>query len=365
MKKIIISLSLISLVAVAVIGVTRAYFSDTETSTGNTLTAGTIDISVDGQNPWTKNYSLGDLKPGESKTLTLNVKNEGANAVNVYKKIYNMAGTGGSDNYNCSLINPAWVNSASSEPECQAEAGTAVDNIQSQIIYDLSVEVYNSLDVKTWWQTIYTDSQNKKLSDVYVNDSYVSLGMIPVGGHMLVKQSYHFDSAAGNEYQGDTLTFDMEIKGEQLAGTGNEEGYASVTLAQKNQGENNEWAIVENGPHGTLSYQTVGPKFKYDFSANGLTDGSYQLVYYPDPWTSPKMVTLIGGTLTASGGSISVTDQEFELGKDLPETTDANYPGAKIWLVPTSSLSGNELSWTNVSNFLFDTAFITYDDTDL
>ncbi|PIW76653.1 MAG: hypothetical protein CO001_00190, partial [Candidatus Portnoybacteria bacterium CG_4_8_14_3_um_filter_40_10] len=42
MKKIIISLSIIAAVAAIAIGATTAYFSDTETSTGNTFTAGSI-----------------------------------------------------------------------------------------------------------------------------------------------------------------------------------------------------------------------------------------------------------------------------------------------------------------------------------
>jgi len=46
-KKILISLSVIGLVAAIVVGGTIAYFSDTETSTGNTFTAGAIDLKVD------------------------------------------------------------------------------------------------------------------------------------------------------------------------------------------------------------------------------------------------------------------------------------------------------------------------------
>ena len=60
-KNILISLSVIGAVAAIVIGGTIAYFSDTETSTGNTLTAGVIDIVVDGQNPWNKTYSAAML----------------------------------------------------------------------------------------------------------------------------------------------------------------------------------------------------------------------------------------------------------------------------------------------------------------
>src|SRR3989344_149586 len=47
MKKILLSLSMIAVVGVVVLGATGAFFSDTETSTGNTFTAGAIDLQVD------------------------------------------------------------------------------------------------------------------------------------------------------------------------------------------------------------------------------------------------------------------------------------------------------------------------------
>jgi len=46
-KKILISLSVIGVVAAMAIGGTIAYFNDTETSTGNIFTAGSIDLKVD------------------------------------------------------------------------------------------------------------------------------------------------------------------------------------------------------------------------------------------------------------------------------------------------------------------------------
>ena len=49
MKKIIISLSVIGAVAAVAIGASTAFFSDTETSTGNTFTAGAIDLKIDSE----------------------------------------------------------------------------------------------------------------------------------------------------------------------------------------------------------------------------------------------------------------------------------------------------------------------------
>lgn len=46
-KKIIFSLSVIVATAVVVVGATTAYFNDTETSTGNIFTAGSIDLKID------------------------------------------------------------------------------------------------------------------------------------------------------------------------------------------------------------------------------------------------------------------------------------------------------------------------------
>jgi predicted ribosomally synthesized peptide with SipW-like signal peptide len=49
MKRIALSLMTIAMVCLLAVGATRAWFSDTETSVGNTFTAGTLDLTVDGK----------------------------------------------------------------------------------------------------------------------------------------------------------------------------------------------------------------------------------------------------------------------------------------------------------------------------
>ncbi len=95
MKKILISSSIIAAVAAIVVGGTIAYFSDTETSTGNTFTAGSIDLKIDFDgyfnkvadgNPnagsWNekdlvagtdKFFNFTDLKPGDSGEGTISL----------------------------------------------------------------------------------------------------------------------------------------------------------------------------------------------------------------------------------------------------------------------------------------------------
>ncbi len=87
MKKILTSLSIIGLVAAMAIGATMAYFQDTETSAGNTFTAGTVDLKIDLQCPGTNcgwdtprdlhddpfffNPFNCDIKPGDKGEVTL------------------------------------------------------------------------------------------------------------------------------------------------------------------------------------------------------------------------------------------------------------------------------------------------------
>ena len=81
-KKILISLSVIAAVAAIAIGGTVAYFSDTETSTGNTFTAGTLDLvlDIDGEpyTPPTPIFEKIDMKPGDhgEETLSAHVTND-------------------------------------------------------------------------------------------------------------------------------------------------------------------------------------------------------------------------------------------------------------------------------------------------
>jgi len=78
MKKILISLAIIGVVAAIGVGATVAYFSDTETSTGNTFTAGTLDLNLDGANINVVKFTVGDVKPGDSGTGYWTLKNVGS-----------------------------------------------------------------------------------------------------------------------------------------------------------------------------------------------------------------------------------------------------------------------------------------------
>jgi len=85
--KILLSLSVIAAVVAIAIGGTVAYFSDVETSTGNTFTAGTLDLAIDVDGVWYGDepeetvpafFNQSDIKPGTSgeKTISFHVTND-------------------------------------------------------------------------------------------------------------------------------------------------------------------------------------------------------------------------------------------------------------------------------------------------
>lgn len=58
MKKILLSLAILAAVGAVVVAGTSAFFSDTETSTGNTFTAGAIDLTVDSEQHYNGNVCV-------------------------------------------------------------------------------------------------------------------------------------------------------------------------------------------------------------------------------------------------------------------------------------------------------------------
>jgi spore coat-associated protein N len=81
MKKILF-IVMACVLALGLMGGAFAYFSDTESSTGNTFTAGTIDLALNGENPYpgTAFITLSDIKPSHAiDPITITLENVGQN----------------------------------------------------------------------------------------------------------------------------------------------------------------------------------------------------------------------------------------------------------------------------------------------
>ncbi len=89
MKKILMSVLVIVVVAsVAAVGASGAWFSDKETSEGNTFTAGTIDLMMSVDGVASGSFSFTDIKPCEDlEPIVIKLKNVGQNNGYLYQKI--------------------------------------------------------------------------------------------------------------------------------------------------------------------------------------------------------------------------------------------------------------------------------------
>ena len=356
-KKILVSLAVIGVAAAIAIGGTIAYFSDTETSTGNTFTAGTIDISIDGQNPWTGTFAMDDMKPCYTDYINFRIDNDlsDPNPVNIFKKItVTDENTGAVSEPECDDQGGVWDRNAQA---CDWDgSGTMQDDdndLSSAIWYDLYVEVYDDQGNEVYWyQTIYSDSQKQSIDAVYGDAGFgggseIFLGMIPAGGYMLVEQSYHLNPEAGNEYQGDVMTFDIEVKGVQLHGT--------AWLESKDTSVD-PWLIKHDGFEGTLTYKVKHPTFAFSFVGKApKSNHDYDLIVINDV---PNDKGVLVGTETSDGSGVITITGDLNTG-DLKD--------AKVWLITAGVMNPVAGTWGGWSpdDYLWETGLIWYEDTDL
>jgi predicted ribosomally synthesized peptide with SipW-like signal peptide len=100
-KKIIVSFSIIMAIVAIVATATRAYFSDVENVTGNTFSAGTLDLKTNDADGLTEAYSISSLKPGDwNLTGQVTLKNAGDVKGHAWLEIKNV------ENYENMCIDP-------------------------------------------------------------------------------------------------------------------------------------------------------------------------------------------------------------------------------------------------------------------
>ena len=78
MLRIVKSFLTIAVVAAIAVGATGALFSDSETSVGNSFTAGTLDLIVDGGNTNVVKFNLTNLRPGNQPGGSYTLANVGS-----------------------------------------------------------------------------------------------------------------------------------------------------------------------------------------------------------------------------------------------------------------------------------------------
>ena len=144
-------------------------------------------------------------------------------------------------------------------------------------------------------------------------------------------------------------------------GQAGQSNIAHLYLYEKNP---SDWTIVDSGSWGKMTYNQSGPVFDYIFNGHKLEPNTdYSLIYYADPWPGNHPGALIASGTSNNGGNINLSGS-VDIGMDLPDADDANYPnGAKIWLVLSDDYDSDNAkmaSW-NPTEYLFEYNLITFD----
>jgi predicted ribosomally synthesized peptide with SipW-like signal peptide len=230
-KKILVSMMVIGLVATLAGAGLYAYFSDTETSTGNVFTAGTLDIKLaDGDEAYSDGVtatwkSPSNWAPGESVPAELRIYNDGSvDADYLLFKDQTVVpldpGADGSDLRNAILITEfieyRWDGSAW-YVVCTNDLVAWEDWLYANHVEWDSAGNDGKLTFREFWAGYKTGTSGASdYFDVITGKEYLDGNpAVPAGGYYKIKMTFTFDPDAGNKYQGDSLSFDLLVYAHQ------------------------------------------------------------------------------------------------------------------------------------------------------
>lgn len=154
-RKVLGSIGVIGAGSAAAGAGTMAYFSDTEESTGNTVSAGTLDLTVNGASDIDgASTSIEEMAPGDSESRTITLRNDGSVGGDLYLKFRASGGLSddldlswnidGGDSGNINLENAptGWINTNRSISTESAE-GTFTVELPSSVGNEAQGEAVN------------------------------------------------------------------------------------------------------------------------------------------------------------------------------------------------------------------------------
>lgn len=195
MKK-ILGLTVAAILVIGLVGGgTWAYFSDTEETTGNIFSAGTLDLGVAnsiGTNPTgstSATFAASDLYPGSTAgSGTLYVYNAGGVDMASVELSFSLAGY--------------TENSPSSVDDYDLNTGT--DNLTNMII---------ATDVK--WNGVDVVALENQSIEQLIAMAPVNLGGLTAGQELALSIEWTFSATATNGCQGDSVDLTVSLTGNQ------------------------------------------------------------------------------------------------------------------------------------------------------
>lgn len=220
MKKILLSLGIIAVVAIVAINATGAFFSDSETSTGNTFTAGAIDLQIDsvstynGQSWATSTWALKDLVVGSDKFFNFDdIKPGDVGTTTVSIHVIN------NDAFVCAAVtNLQSDDNGLTEPEGDVDltGGVGQGELDEEMLWTIWKDTNNN-GVQDGGEAILA-SGNPTNGVMTLYDSATGPLVAPDTAYIGV--SWTLPASSGNETQTDSLTGDISFYAVQSRNNG-------------------------------------------------------------------------------------------------------------------------------------------------
>jgi len=185
-KRATIAVLVLAMVAVMSSGMIYAYFNDTETSGGNTFTAGTLDLKVNTVDNPTSTFTVSGVYPGASGSVSVTLTNSGSITGTLTAAIVSV------------------TNAAGTTPEPEAALGTADNG-----------ELGAAMTVIMWVDTDGDNAQDAGEATLYSGllgsaSGALTVGTLTSGASTHIGIAYSIPTTAGNEIQGDICTFGIQ-----------------------------------------------------------------------------------------------------------------------------------------------------------
>jgi len=190
MKKILFSL-VISVACLGLIGGALAYFTDTETSEGNTFTAGTLTLLLD-DNP----FNVTNMAPGDTNTAYLEIKNDGS--LDMLFRAYLIDVVQDPEGFIDQFILTVTLNPSDYTPELEGDG------------------IYGPADTVIFWGPLSDFWGAEKALDNVFSAFYGEDGPFPPGEVITYRIDVELDPETGNEFQDASLTADLRVDATQF-----------------------------------------------------------------------------------------------------------------------------------------------------
>lgn len=192
-SKLFLSLLFLAGVAISTFSFTKAYFADTEVSTGNLFSVETINLQVGDTDPSTYNFIFDDLRPGKVKERTV--------------AVHNIGGFGA--NFSMEFSHDTSLEGATAESETDKDGeGDLDDCVELRVVFDNS-----SVNEQVMFDWSYLPDIENKIHNEAWQDGQIDYWVNTRVANMTIQARA---DSCGNEVFGDTFLMNLTFHLDQL-----------------------------------------------------------------------------------------------------------------------------------------------------